>query len=508
MKLSKAMASIASLTLLSRITGFLRDYVAARLIGAGGMMDAFVAAFRLPNMFRALFAEGAFHSVFVPIFSRSLEKDGKARAKEAASKILISFAFLLLLLTIIIEIFMPQIMQLLAKGNSVDQDLAVSLGRIMFPYMAMIALTSAGAAMLNSIHQFAKAAIVPIILNIGMVLSLFLLKDLVASNVYAYAIGVILSGVVQLIWVGYFCHKYDIFPNFSQPLLSPEFIIFLRRLTPGMMAAGVYQINVLLSTRIASDISGAISWLYYADRLYQLPLGVIGIAASTALLPIISKSLEQNNTQLASNQQNKALALSMIFAIPCVFGFWLMGDQAVAIIFQHGKFSADDTKNVFHALKFYAIGLPAAMMIRNLSAGFFGRNDTRTPFISSLIAVIVFVGLNMSFLASGHRDHGLIALASSMSIWTQAICLALFLLWRGYWKPNKTLIYACFGTLMASIPLIITLIASRHYFITPQMLFVHQFSIFLASSILASLLWLIVIWKLKIFTYTKKGDEV
>ncbi len=492
------MASIASLTLLSRITGFLRDYVAAKLIGAGGMMDAFVAAFRLPNMFRALFAEGAFHSVFVPIFSRSLEKDGKEKAKEIASKILAGFGLMLLLLTIIMEIFMPQVMALLVSGGGVDQDLAIRLGRIMFPYMAMVALASAGAAMLNSIHQFTKAAILPIILNVGMVLSLFFLKDIVLNAAYAYSIGVILSGIVQLFWTGYYCHKYEILPRFSKPSLSPEFISFMQRLAPGMMAAGVYQVNTLLSTRIASDIAGAISWLYYADRLYQLPLGVIGIAASTALLPMISKSLEQGDQKLACDQQNKALSLSMIFAIPCVFGFWLMGDQAVAIVFEHGKFSADDTKNVFHALKFYAIGLPAAMMIRNLSAGFFGRNDTKTPFISSLIAVVVFVGLNMVFLAFGKRDHGLIAFASSMSIWAQAGCLALFLLWRGYWRPNKSLIYACLGTLLASFPLIIVLIAARYWLITPQMQFMYQILVFFGSVLLASLLWFSVIWKLKI----------
>lgn len=498
MKLAKAMASIASLTLLSRATGFLRDFVAARLIGAGGMMDAFVAAFRLPNMFRALFAEGAFHSVFVPIFSRSLEKDGKEKAKEIAAKILVSFGLMLLLLTIIMEIFMPQIMLLLASGSGVDQTLAVKLGRIMFPYMAMIALASAGAAMLNSIDQFAKAATLPIILNIGMVLSLFFLKDVAANAAYAYGIGVILSGIVQLLWVGYFCQRYDILPKFSQSLFSPEFMIFIRRLMPGMMAAGVYQINVLLSTRIASDIAGAISWLYYADRLYQLPLGVIGIAASTALLPLISKALEQHDHQLACDQQNKALSLSMIFALPCVFGFWLMGDQAIAIVFQHGKFSADDTKNVFHALKFYAIGLPAAMMIRNLSAGFFGRNDTKTPFISSLVAVVVFVGLNMVFLGLRYRDHGLIALASSISIWAQAVCLAIFLLWRGYWKPNKTLIRSCLVTLIASLPLIAVLMLTRYWLITPQMSFINQFFVFLGSTLLASLLWFIIIWKLRV----------
>ncbi len=495
MKLGKAMASIAGLTIISRITGFLRDSIAARAFGADGIMDAFVAAFRLPNMFRALFAEGAFNSVFVPMFSRDLEKNGKEQARQLASKILLSFALLLFIITIIVELWMPQIMRFLTSGANFDQALATKLARIMFPYMTMIALASAGAAMLNSINQFAKAAMLPIILNLGMIASLIFFHNDLDNMIYIYSYSVIISGIVQLLWVGYFCHRANLLPSLTLPLFSAEFKTFIFRLVPGMMAAGVYQINILLSTNIASNIEGAISWLYYADRLYQLPLGVIGIAASTALLPMISKALEKNDTQQAIIEQNRALSLSLIFAIPSVFGFWLMGDQAIAIAFERGNFSKEDTENVFYALKFFAIGLPAAMMIRNLSAGFFGRHDTKTPFISSIIAVIVFVGLNISFIMAGHMNHGLIALASSLSIWSQAICLALFLIYRKYWHPNATLWRSCLITLCASLPLIAILTITRYWFLGEDRSFFMQLAIFLASSSAAAIAWFAIIYK-------------
>lgn len=370
MRLGKAMLSLGSLTLISRLTGFVRDQMAASFIGSGTLMDAFVVAFRLPNLFRALFAEGAFHSVFVPLFARKLEEGGKEQAKLMAGKILSAFTLLLFAIVVVVEIFMPQVINLIAGGQAIDHHLTVYLARIMFPYMLIVALASAGAAMMNSLTKFIASSMLPIILNLGMVGVLAGFYKYFATPAHAYAYGVIFSGIVQLLWIGYFCYKNNILPKFSWPSITPETKIFFTRLLPGLMAAGVYQINVVLSTRLASGIEGGNSWLYYADRLYQLPLGVIGIAASTALLPIISRALEAGEEKRAVATQNRALEITLILAFPCMVGLMTLGHLAISTLFERGQFSATDSLMVAKAVSAYAIGLPAAMITRILSAGF------------------------------------------------------------------------------------------------------------------------------------------
>ncbi len=452
MKLAKAIASVGGLTLISRITGFLRDKAAAQFIGTGMLMDAFVVAFRLPNLFRALFAEGAFHSVFVPLFAKKLESSGRGHARQLAGKILSYFAILLLAVVLVIEIFMPQVIELIAGGAGVDKSLAVHLGRILFPYMLIVALASGGAAMLNSLHQFVAAAMLPIILNIGMVIGVIYFRSAFATPVHAFSYAVIISGVIQLIWISYFCYKSGVFPQFFPMQFSPEVKLFFIRLIPGLTAAGVYQINVLLGTRLASAIEGANSWLYYADRIYQLPLGVIGIAASTALLPMISQKLEAGDELGAISVQNKALEITLILAFPCMVALITLGRQATAILFQNGAFMASDTIMVSQALMAYAFGLPAAMIIRTLSAGFFGRGDTKTPFYSAVFAVIAFAGFNILFLYLKWGHIG-IALSTSFSVWAQALLLIILLKKAKYWQSSTHLRSSIVKSLLISIPL-------------------------------------------------------
>lgn len=439
MRLGKAMLSLGSLTLISRLTGFVRDQMAASFIGSGTLMDAFVIAFRLPNLFRALFAEGAFNSVFVPLFARKLEESGKEQARLMASKILSAFTLLLFVIVVVVEVFMPQVVNLIAGGQAIDHGLAVYLARIMFPYMLIVALASAGAAMMNSLTKFIAASMLPIILNLGMVVVLVFFHGYFATPAHAYAYGVIFSGIVQLLWIGYFCYKNNILPKFSWPAITPETKIFFTRLLPGLMAAGVYQINVVLSTRLASGIEGGNSWLYYADRLYQLPLGVIGIAASTALLPIISRALEAGEEKRAVATQNRALEITLILAFPCMVGLIIMGQLAISTLFERGQFSATDSLMVAKAVSAYAIGLPAAMIIRILSAGFFGRGDTQTPFYSAIFAVSIFVTCNAIFIRLLGYSHANIALASSVSIWGQAGLLWMLLDKKGLWWGSATL---------------------------------------------------------------------
>ncbi len=456
MKLAKSIASVGGLTLISRITGFLRDRAAAQIIGTGTLMDAFVVAFRLPNLFRALFAEGAFHSVFVPLFAKKIESAGKAQARQLAGQILSYFSILLLLIVLIVEIFMPQVIDLIAGGAAIDKNLAISLGRILFPYMFIIALASSGAAMMNSLNHFITAAMLPIILNIGMVIGLIFFKHLFQTPAHAYSYAVIVSGFLQLLWIGSFCYKAHVFPQFLPFTFSPEVRTFFVRLLPGITAAGVYQINVLLGTRLASTIEGANSWLYYADRLYQLPLGVIGIAASTALLPLISKRLEAGDEKGALSAQNKALEITLILAFPCMAILVTFGYEGTYILFEHGAFKPSDTLMVSKALMVYALGLPAAMIIRTLSAGFFGRGDTKTPFYSAVFAVIAFAGFNMIFLAL-KLGHVGIALSTSFSVWSQALLLMFLLKKAKYWHAShhlkSSVIKSIFLSVLLAIPL-------------------------------------------------------
>ncbi len=467
MKLAKAIASVGSLTLISRITGFVRDRAAAQILGTSLLMDAFVVAFRLPNLFRALFAEGAFHSVFVPLFSRSLEAKGPEYARRLAGKILSFFALFLLIIVILVEIFMPQVITILAGGMGVDKQLAVTLGRILFPYMLIIALVSSGAAMMNSLHHFVVAALLPIILNMGMVAGLVFFRDMFETPAHAYSYAVIASGFIQLCWISYFCYRAGIFPKFLPLTFSDELRQFFIRLVPGVTAAGVYQINALLSTRLASATEGANSWLYYADRIYQLPLGVIGIAASTALLPMISQKLESKDEKGALKTQNKALEITLILAFPSVALLFALGAEATSILFEHGAFKAADTLKVAQAITAYALGLPAAMIIRILSAGFFGRGNTKTPFYSAVFAVILFIGFNFLFLQFW-ASHVSIALSSSLSIWGQALLLMFLLKKAQYWKASYGLKQSVVKSIFISLLLMGLLYQAKSLILKPS----------------------------------------
>ncbi len=491
MKLAKAIASVGSLTLISRITGFLRDRAAAQFLGTGSLMDAFVVAFRLPNLFRALFAEGAFHSVFVPLFSKRLESGGKEKARQTAGKILSFFSLLLLIIVIIIEIFMPQVITLIAGGAGVDKNLAIHLGRILFPYMLIVALASSGAAMMNSLNHFIMASMLPIILNMGMIIGLIGFRNIFQTPAHAYSYAVIISGIIQLLWIGYFCYKTGVFPQFSSFHFSSETRIFFAKLLPGITAAGVYQINVLLGTRLASNIEGANSWLYYADRLYQLPLGVIGIAASTALLPVISKRLEIGDEKGALSVQNKALEITLILAFPCMATLITLGAEATYILFEYGAFKAVDTLMVSKALMAYAIGLPAAMIIRTLSAGFFGRGNTKTPFYSAIFAVLAFVCFNLIFfqLQLGHVG---IALSTSCSVWTQALLLMILLKKSQYWRASRDLKNSVIKSMFISGLLAATLYKIKPLFLNEQASFRESFmTLFVLFCVFAGL-WFVI----------------
>ncbi|MFV0430889.1 MAG: murein biosynthesis integral membrane protein MurJ [Alphaproteobacteria bacterium] len=489
MKLSKAMASLGGLTFISRLTGFVRDQMAASFLGSGSLMDAFVVAFRLPNLFRALFAEGAFHSVFVPLFARKLEEGGKEKANQLSGRILSIFALFLLVLVVIVELFMPQVIQVIAGGQAIDKDLTIYLARIMFPYMMMVALASAGAAMMNSLSRFVAAAMLPIILNLGMVFTLIIFYRSFATAAHAYAFGVIFSGIIQMIWISYFCIKNKVFPKPTLPKPTPESRIFFARLFPGILAAGVYQINAVLGTRLASAIEGGNSWLYYADRLYQLPLGVIGVAASTALLPMISRSLEAGDEAQAISSQNKALEITLILAFPCMVGLIILAPPIINILFERGQFDASDTLMVAKAVAAYSLGLPAAMIIRILSAGFFGRGDTKTPFFSAVFAVSIFIALNFIFIHFLGHSHIYIAFASSASIWGQALLLWLLLKQKRLWNADSFLLKSIGKSLLLALFMGGLLWLLKHWIIISDARFILRFTSLIATVILGSIFW-------------------
>ena len=479
MKFFKNVASLGGLTLISRLAGFFRDQIAAILIGIGPMMDAFVIAYRLPNLFRSLFAEGAFHNVFVPLFSRRLEREGKEGARIVAGKILTLMSLFLLTIIIIVELFMPQFIHIIAGGQAVQIDLTVHLARIMFPYMIIIALASAGAAMMNSLERFIASSMLPIILNLTMIFVILFFRDYFLTPAHAYAYSVILAGFIQWIWISYFCVKNQIFPHFNWPVgfwrKESEIRLFIRRFIPGMMASSVYQISALLGTRIASATEGGNSWLYYADRLYQLPLGVIGVAVATALLPTLSKKLEKKEFQGAIEVQNRALEMTFILTLPCVIGFIILGQDITHILFEHGRFMSEDTQRVSFILSIYACGLPAAVIIRSLSAGFFGRGDAQSPLRAAIVALLVFVLFNVLILKIGGgflKGYIIVAMASSLAVWVQALYLAIFLLRKKYWRPSRQLIKSIFFTMILSMGLAVILWMGRSWLLSGDYSFV------------------------------------
>ncbi|WP_375428796.1 murein biosynthesis integral membrane protein MurJ [uncultured Sphingomonas sp.] len=408
MNLARALGSVGGLTLASRVLGLVRDALFARFVGAGFASDAFLVAFRLPNLFRALFAEGAFSAAFIPLFNRKVgDPDGRGlpdgvRFAEDALSVLLP---ILTILTVIVEIAAWPVTWALSGGfndASPDRfDQAVHLARITFPYLALISLVSLLGGILNSMHRFWVAAAAPILLNTVLIAALLLFHDtdpmLTARN---QAIGVTVAGVLQLAWLIVACRRAGIRLKLKRPRLGPDVKRLLSLIWPAAAGAGAVQFNLVVSTALAATLlpAGSVSYIYYADRLNQLPLGLIGIGLGTVLLPTISRQLGRGEEAEAMATQNRGLELALFLTLPATVALIVCGGPIVAALFQHGQFTPADGIATAQALAAFSVGLPAYILVKVLTPGFYARSDTRTPVRFATIAIAVNLVLNLAFI--------------------------------------------------------------------------------------------------------------
>lgn len=440
MKLYKNFFSVGAMTLLSRILGFVRDILIANVLGTSMAANAFLAAFRFPNLFRRLFAEGAFNLAFIPLFAGVLEKEGEEAAREMAGRIISWLVMALFVVTVTAEIFMPQIMWAFVPGFVTDPqkfEFTVLLARICFPYLTMMSIMAAGGGMLNGLGKFLIAAFAPVMLNIVMIIILAGLVFLVADQSLAaiwLSIGVVVGGVAQMGIIIWALNNMGILPKLKFPRLDDEIKKFSKLVLPVILAGGVTQINIFVGTIIASGGAGAISYLYFADRLYQLPLGIIGVAIGVVLLPELSRHLKGKRFDEAALAQEQSLFMSMLLGLPAAAALYVLAHQIVQILFQRGAFDAVATAATAPALAAFALGLPAFVLIKVFQPGFFAREDTVTPTI--LAAVSVGINIAMSLALFPFFAHVGIAIATSVSAWVNTIFLAGILIKRGHFAVS------------------------------------------------------------------------
>jgi putative peptidoglycan lipid II flippase len=410
--------TVGGLTLLSRITGFARDIVLAAVLGAGPIADAFFVALRLPNHFRAIFAEGAFNAAFVPAYARIYQQDGRDRAKLFGDRVFtLLFASQIILLALAL-VFTPTLIELLAPGFTRDPGrfmLAVELTRITFPYLLLVSLVTLYGGILNALSRFAAAAAAPVLLNLSMMVTLAVAVFFPTPG-HAAAWGVLLAGILELLLVGGDALRNDVMATLRWPQWDEDVTRFFKALVPATIGSAGVQIALFADTIIASFLSaGALSALYYADRLNQLPIGVIGIAVGTVLLPEMASRIAAHDEAGARRAQARAIELTLLLSIPCVAAFLLIPELIMRALFMRGAFTAADATAAGATLAAYAFGLLPFVLIRSVTATFLARGDTATPVKAALTAA----GVNVAFkilLMAPLAQVGL-ALATSIGAW-------------------------------------------------------------------------------------------
>lgn len=474
MKLYRAFATVGGLTLVSRVLGFLRDIAFAWAFGSGMVADAFNVAFRFPNLFRRLFGEGAFNSAFIPLFAKELETGGREAARKFAEEALAGLFAVLVALTVAAIIAMPWLMYLLAPGFSATPekfDLAVLLTQITFPYLLCMSLVALFSGVLNTFGKFVESSAVSIILNLTLLAAIFIGFGLGFHNEPAggivQAIGVFVAGVLQL-WLLISGLRRN---NFTLQLRRPRMTDGLRRLItlgiPGVIAGGVTQLNIMIGTIIASQQPGAVSQLYYADRLYELPLAIVGIAIGVVLLPDVARQLRAGNHAGALDSQNRSLEFAMMLTVPAAVALAVVPIPIVKVLFERGAFTASDTANTAAVLSVFAMGLPAFVMIKVFSPAFFAREDTRTPMRYAVISLTAntlgSIVLFFLFRRLGYLPHLGIAIATALGGWLNAGLLWATLLKRGYFAVDKRMGRAFAAILASSVMMGIGLVVAAHF---------------------------------------------
>ena len=502
MNLIKSTGTFGFYTIISRLLGYLRDILIAVFLGTSFIADAFFVAFRIPNTFRRLFAEGTFNAAFVPSYTSEMIK-GSSKSKKFAGEIFNLLLIGLFFLILIIELFMPTFVGLIAPGftgDSVKIKLATDLTRITFPFLMFISLASFFSAILNSHNRFAAASAAPIILNIVLIGILIFSKKLNDQLVYYLSYGVSISGLLQLLFLYKFVNKfYQVQFNFNLKF-SKEVKLFFKKLLPSIFSSGVTQINILVGTIIASFQASAVSYLYYADRIYQINLAIAGIAIGVVILPQLSKYIHERKKEKINFIQNKALELSMFLSIPATTALLIGSDEIISALFGYGSFSSEAVLNSAKALYYFSFGLPAFALIKVFSSFFFANHDTKTPFFISLISVFLNIFLSVYFFES--IGFIIIPIATSISSWFNSLVLFIFLSNKNLFKFNKMFIIKFFKIILSSILMGIFFLQLISLFET-QLSYEYNFKFFymILAVILCIIFYFIISFFIKAFDY-------
>jgi putative peptidoglycan lipid II flippase len=455
----KNIFSVGLFTLLSRFFGFGRDLLLASVLGAGAIADAFFIAYRLPNHFRSIFAEGAFNSAFVPSYAKVVQEKGKNAALAFADIIFVWLLYFQIAFLILALVFTPQLVGLMAGGlDETRFPLAVELTRITFPYLGFMAIVVLLSAILNAQGKFAAAAASPIILNIVQIFAL-LSASLFVTAGHAAAYGVVVSGLLQFLLVGIAAIRAGVMVQFTRPRLSPEVRNFWRKFTPAILGSAGVQIALFADTIVASFLpQGAVSVLYYADRINQLPMGVIGIAVGTVLLADMSNKIAAGDEQGARNAQLRGMELVILFTLPFLVAFTMIPEIIMRALFLRGAFTLEAAIKSGETLAAYGLGLTAFMLMRSATVTFNARGDTKTPVKAMFFAVIVNVGLKFALV--GPLAHVGLALATSIGAWLNFLLLMWYARQRGYFGFDALFKERIFKLALAGLVLAYSLIGA------------------------------------------------
>jgi putative peptidoglycan lipid II flippase len=461
----RAILSVGGWTLISRITGFARDILMAAVLGAGGLMDVFTVAFRLPNHFRAIFGEGAFNSAFVPAYTRIRTQDGEPASDIFHGRILTLLILSQIVLLAIALLFTPALVTLLAPGFAADPGkfaLAVEITRITFPYLLLITLVTLWSGVLNAGGHYAAAAAAPVLLNLALIVFV-LVAFMFPTPAHAAGWGVFAAGLLEAALLAFVASRAGLLVRPAKPELDKDVRSFFSAFLPAVIGAAGVQIAMFADTIIATLLpEGSASALYYADRIYQLPLGVIAIAAGTVLLPTMSKKLAAEDEAGAHDAQNRTLGLTLLLAAPFWVATLIIPDLIIGAVFQRGAFDADAVANSAAVLSAYGVGLIAAVSIRSIVASFHARGDTRTPMFVSLTAVAFNVALKLVLM----REWGVmgLALATALGATLNLAALVYIADGRGWFQPDAALGKTLAATAIAAISLGLLIALTRDAF--------------------------------------------
>ncbi|MBI5682914.1 MAG: murein biosynthesis integral membrane protein MurJ [Deltaproteobacteria bacterium] len=452
-RIAKAAGIVGSATLVSRILGFVRDAVIAYIFGAGRDADAFFVAYRISNLLRRLVGEGALTVSFIPIFTEELAKGSKDKARKLVSTAFTFFPIILIILTVLGIIFSKWIFEIISPGfadTPEKLELTISLAKWMFPFLFFISLSALAMGVLNSLKHFTAPAFSPIWFNVSVILSAFFLASQMTEPVYALAIGVVLGGLLQFVYQLPYLKRFDMLPRLNFDFSNPAIKNILLLMLPSTLGVAVYQISIFITTRFASQLpEGSVSYLYYADRIMEFPLGIFGVAVATASLPSLSEHAAKKDWLKFKQSLSFAIRLVIFISIPATVGLIILGVPIVNILFQRGEFSQESTYGTAFALYFYALGLASFSGARIVASAFYSLKDTLTPVIIAVITL--FFNVIMALILMKPLLHGGLALATALSSMLNFILLFLVLRKRLGGIGARDIIYSFLKVSIASL---------------------------------------------------------